>query len=172
MWNRSNPDPQDVFQLSMAGSVMKPLIPGYVTRGMAAISTLIMKEVIKASFYKDSLVGEARQLDTYAIAKLKYPHVLEDIPISDEREVEEDLGPVADDSPLEGAVDGNGVFDVQIGAAEQDPTEILEENGPEEIEDEAEEQIELPKAKKARKKRAAPEEEVGNITSTKVSRTG
>ena len=57
MWlNRPNPDLNDVFQLSMAGSVMKPLIPGYVARGMAAIDTPIMKEVIKASFYKDSLV--------------------------------------------------------------------------------------------------------------------
>lgn len=161
----------------MAGSVMKPLIPGYVARGMAAIDTPIMKEVIKASFYKDSLVGEARQQDTYAMAKLKYPNmVIEDIPISEEREIEENLGPVADDSPLEGAVDGNGIFDVQIGAVDQDRTEIIEENGPEEIEEEAEEieeekQIELPKGKKAKKKRAAPEE-VGNVTSTKVSRTG
>ena len=159
----------------MAGSVMKPLIPGYVARGMAAIDTPIMKEVIRVSFYKDSFVGEARQQDTYVMAKLKYPNILiEDIPIPEEREVEENLGPVADDSPLEGAVDGNATFDVQIG---QDPIELIEENGPEEIEEEAEEieeekQIELPKAKKTKKKRAASEE-VGNVTSTtKVSRTG
>ena len=122
------------------------------------------------------MIGEARQLDTYAIAKLKYPHLLEDIPIPEEREIEEDLGPVADDSPLEGAVDGNGVFDVQIGSVNQDTTELTEEIGPEEIEEEQEEieeekQIEQPKAKKARKKRAVQEED-GNVTTTKVSRTG
>ena len=178
--NRPNPDPNDVFQLSMAGSVMKPLIPGYVARGMAAIDTPQMKEVIKASFYKDSLVGEARQLDTYAMAKLKYPQPLEEIPIPEEREAEENLGPVADDSPVEGAVDGDGIFEVQIGGGDPDPTDLIEENGPEEIEDEEIEEevvIELPKAKKAAKKKRKVPEEIGTLasnttTTTKVSRTG
>ena len=69
---RVNPNPADVFQLNMAGSVMKPLIPGYVERGMEAVGQLRMKDVIKACFYKASFVGEARQLETYELAKLKY----------------------------------------------------------------------------------------------------
>ena len=62
---RPNPQPKDVFQLNLAGSVMKPLIPEYVVRGMAAVGTIAMKVAIKECFYQASFVGEARQLETY-----------------------------------------------------------------------------------------------------------
>ena len=99
----------------MAGSVMKPLIPAYVARGIAAIDTVAMKSTIKACFYKDSFIGEARKLETYERAKLKYPVLTTaEIPIPEERETEEDLGPIADDTPEAGAEDGGiGIYDVQ-----------------------------------------------------------
>ena len=90
-----------------------------------------------------------------------------EIPIPEEREAEEDLGPVADDSAESGAADGAGSFDlsidVQIGG-EPDPTELIDEHGPEEeevgeeMEDEERptQQMAPPAAvKKSRKKRKA-----------------
>ncbi len=156
---RANPEPVDVFQLNMAGSVMKPLIPGYVERGMAAVGKPSMKEAIKQCFYTASFVGEARQLETYELAKLKYPTPVEEIPVPEEREVEEDLGPIADDSPINGAADGEGVFDVHIGDAE-DPTELTEETGPEEVESaEVEDEqttADVPKKKRQKRKSVPP----------------
>jgi len=61
--NRANKSTTDVFRLNMAGSVMKSLIPAYVARGITAIDTVAMKSTIKACFYADSFIGEARKLD-------------------------------------------------------------------------------------------------------------
>ena len=110
---------------------MKPLIPEYVVRGMAAVGTPAMKVAIKECFYQASFVGEARQLETYEKAKVECPNPVEDILIPEGGEVEEDLGPIADDSPPNGALDGDGVFDVEVREDEaevaEDPRELLEE---------------------------------------------
>jgi hypothetical protein len=69
-------------------------------------------------------------------SSLEYPTPVEEIPIPEEGEAEEDLGPIADDSPPSGAVDGDGIFDVEVREDEaevaEDPSELLEEDGPEE----------------------------------------
>ena len=68
---------------------------------------------------------------------MEYPNPVEEIPIPEGREAEEDLGPIADDSPPNGALDGDGVFDVEVreddeAEVAEDPRELLEEDGPEE----------------------------------------
>ena len=69
-------------------------------------------------------------------SSLEYPTPVEEIPIPEEGEAEEDLGPIADDSPPSGAVDGDGIFNVEVREDEaevaEDPSELLEEDGPEE----------------------------------------
>jgi hypothetical protein len=175
--NRANPEAADVFQLSMAGSVMKPLIPAYVARGMAAIDTPLMKEVIKDSFYRDSMVGEARKPEIYELAKLRYPIPIEEIPIPEERELEENLGPIADDVPVSGALDGEGVFDVQIGN-EEDPVDLAgdDEETEEEIAQIPQQAQPVEGTKKKRKKRgpaaAISMDTVEVPSSAKVSRNG
>jgi hypothetical protein len=138
-WNqRENQTPNDVFHLCLAGSVMKPLIPGYVERGMAAIDTQLMKEVIKTSFYIDAFLKEARMSETYAAAKLQYPVPIDEIPIPEEREAEEDTGPVADEvgeAIVTTADDSTGVFDVEVGQEEEETEMHVEEDGLEDVEE-------------------------------------
>ena len=157
---------------------MKPLIPAYVARGIAAIDTVAMKSTIKACFYADSFIGEARKLETYERAKLKYSVLAAEIPIPEKRKTKEDLGPIADDTPEAGAVDGIGIYDLKLGDVAEDPTEFLEdEHAPEEDDQEQEANPPPPpSAKKTRKRKAsaveiaAQEEEV--VPATKVSKKG
>ena len=173
------PDPQppkDVFQLNMAGSVMKPLIPEYVVRGMAAVGTIAMKVAIKECFYQASFVGETRQLETYEKAKVEYPNPVEEIPIPEGGEAEEDLGPIADDSSPNGALDGDGVFDVEVREDEtevaEDPRELLEEDGPEEeIADEPVIAVE-PRKKRQKRTSVLPAADNGSNSTINVSRSG
>ena len=173
---RPDPQPKDVFQLNMAGSVMKPLIPEYVLRGMAAVGTPAMKVAIKECFYQASFVGEARQLETYEKAKLEYPNPVEEIPIPEGGEAEEDLGPIADDSPPNGAVDGDGIFDVEVREDEaevaEDPRELLEEDGPEE--EKADEPVVAAEPRKKRQKRTPvlPADSGSSSNLNVVSRSG
>ena len=122
IWSqRENKSPNNIFQLCMAGSVMKPLIPGYVVRGMAMIDTPDMKETIKTSFYIDTFLKEARLPETYAAAKLRYPVPTDEIPIPDEREAEENAGPVAEEEEgldgVEVSATTAGIFDIEVGEA-------------------------------------------------------
>eukprot|EP01036_Dinobryon_divergens_P034948 gene34948-45227_t len=96
----ANPAAGDKFMLSMAGSVMKPLIPGNVTRGIERIETDAMKETIKACcFSNEGLLSIARQLDTYNRSKIEFPGDIAEVPIPEGVETEENLGPVTEEEP-------------------------------------------------------------------------
>lgn len=105
---------------------------------MAAIDTQLMKEVIKTSFNIDAFLKEARMSDTYAAAKLQYPVPIDEIPIPEEREAEEDTGPVADEvgeAIVTTADDSTGVFDVEVGQEEEETEMHVGEDGLEDVEE-------------------------------------
>jgi hypothetical protein len=142
---------------------------------MAAVGTPAMKVAIKECFYQASFVGEARQLETYEKAKLEYPNPVEEIPIPEGGEAEEDLGPIADDSPANGALDGDGIFDVEVREDEaevaEDPRELLEEDGPEE--ENADEPVKAAEPRKKRQKRTPVlPADSGSSSNLNVSRSG
>ena len=89
----------DVFTVNLALSIMKPLIPNFVGRGLAAINAEHMRESIRATFQNECLLGIARLQETYALAVAEFPDedldIINNIP--DEVEAEEDLGPVLPD---------------------------------------------------------------------------
>ena len=96
-----------VFNLNLALSVMKPLIPSYVIEGINTLKEEKMKNAIAKSFLIDGLVQDARLEATYQEALLKFPRDIE-VEIPEEVEANEDLGPidtaddeVASDSPLD-----------------------------------------------------------------------
>ena len=112
----------------------------------------------------------------YEKAKVEYPNPVEEIPIPEGREAEEDLGPIADDSPPNGALDGDGVFDVEVreddeAEVAEDPRELLEEDGPEEeIADEPVLAVE-PRKKRQKRTSVLPADNGSNST-INVSRSG
>ena len=81
----------DVFTINLALSVMKPLIPSFVGRGLAAISAEHMIEPIRTTFQENCLLRIARLPETYAMAKAEFPDYLDLIAIPVEVE-EENLG--------------------------------------------------------------------------------
>ena len=46
LWQESEKDDDDIFEINLAISVMKPLIPAYVLRGIQALKTDAMKGLL------------------------------------------------------------------------------------------------------------------------------
>ena len=99
--NRNINTTAEMFHVNLAASVMKPLLPNFVKRGIAALKTPAMRNVITNSFLKDGLVAIAKLPETYHRALVAFPEVIEDLPVPAEVEEEEDLGPVEDEEDLE-----------------------------------------------------------------------
>jgi hypothetical protein len=100
-------NPNDIFKLNMALSIMKPLLPGFVQSGIAAMSTTAMKAVIRNCFLTNGLVKEART--PAALQSARALLAVDNTPTVGE-EVECDLGAVDEDS-----ADGEQEFVVEIG---------------------------------------------------------
>ena len=91
----------DVLTISLAISVMKPLLPTFVNRGLAAINAEHMKEPIREAFQNQCLLRIARLPETYSLACAELPEDVGSVDISEEVEEEEDLGPVTTENQLE-----------------------------------------------------------------------
>ena len=84
-----------LFSLNMAVSTMKPLLPGFVSKGVAALCTPAMKTAIRKCFLINGMVSTARTTEALAIAT-------ELLKANNEppqgEEVEIDAGPVEEDT--------------------------------------------------------------------------
>ena len=86
----------DVFTINLALSVMKPLIPTFVGKGIAALKENHMVDAIRETFQDRCLLRIARLQETYALATAALPAGDVDLmEIPEEVEAEDDLGPVA-----------------------------------------------------------------------------
>ena len=111
----------DVFTISLALSVMKPLIPQFVARGLAAINAEHMLEPIRETFQDKGLIRVARLPETYALAIAELPADVTAVP--EEVEEEENIGEVVGDNQLD---ELNQVFDVAVRVFDDLDNEILE----------------------------------------------
>jgi hypothetical protein len=87
---------QPLFQADLSLSIMKPIIPLFVQKGIQKLQTPNMIVSIKNCFHKQGLLGIAKMPETISMALQKFPaQIVEAAP--QELEVEEDLGIVDDD---------------------------------------------------------------------------
>lgn len=75
---------------------MKPIIPNFVLRGVAALQTEAMKAMIRECFLTDGRVGVAKLPETYQRALAALPEAVEELPVPEKVENEEDLGPICE----------------------------------------------------------------------------
>jgi hypothetical protein len=116
----------DVFTINLALSVMKPLLPTFVSRGLASINAEHMREPIREAFQDQCLLRIARLPETYALAVAELQGDVASIEIPEEVEVEEDLGPVTIENQLEEPLHS---FDVEVvGTDSLDSEDSLSES--------------------------------------------
>ena len=98
-WYNSKSEDDDIFKVDLSIGATKPLIPGYVARGISNLKTDAMKESIAQCMKNQGQMDEARLEASYQRAL----RVLEDtvVAVPDELEAEEDLGPVQDEDAAE-----------------------------------------------------------------------
>lgn len=137
----------DLFILSMKSSVMKPLIPSFVTLGIKCLKTEKMKTCIQNCYNKEGLVGVAKQNETFQRANTKrqcYDESLDEVfggiaQVLDveggDIEPEEDLGPVPEDED-EDNCQLDQRFDIEVKDGES--TVYSEDSEDEEDEDSSE----------------------------------
>jgi len=88
-WYNSKSEDDDIFKVDLSIGATKPLIPGYVARGISNLKTDAMKESIAQCMKNQGLLDEARLEASYQRAL----RVLQDtvVAVPDELEAEEDL---------------------------------------------------------------------------------
>lgn len=145
-WQSSRREDDDgIFRVNLSTGETKPLIPAYVMRGIRSVKTPAMKESIAICFQKDGLLSEARLPETYQRA---LSVLTEEIVISDEVEIEEDLGPIEDDQVQEVGQH----FDIEVNqdkAGQRDDTSSLDG---EDEEDDEDEEVKAPEPPKRQRK--------------------
>ena len=83
----------DVFTINLALSIMKPLLPTFVEKGLAALKTESMKIAIRECFQNQGCLRIARLQETYALATAELTEEeAEELPA--EVETEDDLGTI------------------------------------------------------------------------------
>jgi len=115
-------NPNDMFKLDLKLSVMKPLLPGFVKAGIAAMSTIAMKSVIRNCFLNNGMVKKAKT--DAALVDGRALLAKDDTPTVGE-EVDDDLGPVE-----EAGIDGEQEFEIEVDDAVDADEEV---NGDEEV---------------------------------------
>ena len=104
------------FALSMAISVMKPLLPDFVNAGLSALSTPEMRQTIGTCFLTEGLVQQAKLPESLAAAKALL--LVDDGSLMEGDEPQQDLGPVDDN----GTGDEEYIIEVQEDSVGPDPS--------------------------------------------------
>jgi len=179
--NQANNNPDTIFMLNFAGSVMKPEIPNFVARGINALKTDVMKSAIAKCFREEGLLNIARKEETYQRAVTALARNVDEVVVPDEVEAEEDLGGV---EPEEAEEEGNvisptedePIFEIEIFDEDDLSSDVSDDDDEEEGENEQggeedkvdEDEEEVPPVPKGRNK--MPNTMVGSVKKGKYSR--
>ena len=84
--------PKTIFKINFASSLMKPVIPSFVDRGVSALKTEAMKTSIANCFQAEGLVGIARLEEIFKEHLHSSKNENTAVAVPTESEPEEDLG--------------------------------------------------------------------------------